>query len=60
MDGFKAMDDGRMRLRDTTEYIVLAIVVAGFALAFGWAIFEIDVAVKATSSSLGTIATIGN
>jgi hypothetical protein len=53
------MDDGRMRLRDAAEYIILAIIVAGFALALGWAIFEIDVAVKAASSSLGTIATIG-
>ena len=54
------MDDGRMKLRYATEYIVLAIVVAGFALALGWAILEIDVAVKATGASLGTIATIGN
>ena len=54
------MDDGRMKLRDTPEYIILAIVVAAIALALGWAILELDGAVKATSSSLGTIATIGN
>jgi hypothetical protein len=41
------------------EYIILAIVVAGIALAIGWAILEIDGTVKATSSSLGTIARIG-
>lgn len=60
MDGCSTMDERRIRLRDTPEYVILAIVVAAIALALGWAILELDGAVKATSSSLGTIARIGN
>jgi hypothetical protein len=55
-----AMDDGRMRSRGTIEHIFLAAAVAGFALALGWTMSELDTALKDACASLATIATIGN
>ena len=37
----------------------MAVLIAGFALAFGFAVYELDAAVKDACSSLATIATIG-
>jgi hypothetical protein len=54
------MDDGRMQLRGTMAHVFLAVLIVGFALALGWALNELDAAVKGTASSLGTIATIGS
>jgi hypothetical protein len=54
------MDDGRTGLRGTTERIVVAALIVGFALAFGFALNELDAAVKDACSSLATIATIGD
>lgn len=49
-----------MRLRGTIEQVTTAVLIAGFALAFGFAVHELDAAVKDACSSLATIATIGN
>ena len=49
-----------MRLRGTIEHIAMAVLIAGFALVFGFAVHELDAAVKDACSSLATIATIGN
>ena len=54
------MVDGRVVLRGTIKHIFLAAMLVGFALALGWAFYELDAAVKGAGSSLGTIATIGN
>jgi len=48
-----------MRLRGTIEQVAMAVLIAGFALAFGFAVHELDAAVKDACSSLATIATIG-
>lgn len=48
-----------MRLRGTIEQVAMAVSIAGFALAFGFALYELDAAVKDACSSLATIATIG-
>jgi hypothetical protein len=49
-----------MGVRGTTEHIVVAALIAGFALALGFALNELDAAVKDACSSLATIATIGD
>ncbi|MBT1515074.1 hypothetical protein KIP88_31775 [Bradyrhizobium sp. SRL28] len=49
-----------MRLRGTIVQVATAVLIAGFALAFGFAVHELDVVVKDACSSLATIATIGN
>jgi hypothetical protein len=43
-----------------TERIVVAVLIVGFALALGFALTELDAAVKSAGSSRATIATIGN
>jgi hypothetical protein len=48
-----------MRLRGTTKQIAMAVSIAGFALAFGFALHELDAALENVCSSLATIATIG-
>ena len=42
------------------EHISIAALIAGLALAIGFALYEIDAAVKDASSLLATIAIIGN
>jgi hypothetical protein len=54
------MDDGRMGVRGMTERIVVAALIVGLALALGFALSELDAAVKDVCSSLATIATIGD
>lgn len=54
------MVDDRMALRGTIKHVLLAAMLIGFALALAWTFYELDAAVKGVSSSLGTIATIGN
>jgi hypothetical protein len=54
------MHDRRIRLRGTIERILIAALIVGFALAHGFALNELDAAVKGVSSSLATIATIGD
>jgi hypothetical protein len=48
-----------MRLRGTIEQVAMAVLIAGFALAFGVAVHELDAAVKDACSSLAAISTIG-
>ena len=54
------MDDGRTGLRGTIEPIFLTAAIVGFALALGWAMSELDAALKDACASLGAIATIGD
>lgn len=44
----------------TTEHIFVAALIVGFALALGFALNQLDAAVKGACSSLATIATIGD
>ena len=53
------MDDRQRRLRVTTGHISIAALAAGFALAIGFALYEIDAVAKDASSLLATIATTG-
>ena len=53
------MDDRQRGLRVTVERISIVALIAGCALAIGFALYEIDAAVKDASSLLGTIATTG-
>jgi hypothetical protein len=53
------MDDRQRRLRVTIEHISIAALIAGCALAIGFALYEIDAVVKDAGSLLGTIATTG-
>jgi hypothetical protein len=55
-----AMDDGRTGLRGMTARIFAAVLIVGFALVLGFTWNELDAAVKGASSSLATIATIGD
>jgi hypothetical protein len=54
------MHDRRIGLRGRIEQIFIAALIVGFALALGFALNELDAAVKDACSSLATIATIGN
>jgi hypothetical protein len=56
----KPMHDRRIRLRGRTEHIVIAALIVGFALALGFALNELDAALKDACASLATIAAIGN
>jgi hypothetical protein len=49
-----------MRLRGTIEQVAAAVLIAGFALAFGFALVAFGVAVRDVGSGLARIATIGN
>lgn len=53
------MDDRQGRLRGTIEHISIAALIACFALAIGFALYEINAVVKDASSLLATIATTG-
>ena len=53
------LDDGQRGLRVTIEHISIVALIAGFALAIGFALYEIDAVVKDASSLLATIATTG-
>ena len=53
------MDDRQSGLRVTVEHISIAVLMAGFALAIGFALYEIDAVLKDASSFLATIATAG-
>jgi hypothetical protein len=53
------VDDRQSGLRVTIEHISIAALIAGLALAIGFALYEIDAAVKDASSLLATIATTG-
>jgi hypothetical protein len=55
----KPMHDRRTRLRGTIEPVLIAALIAGFALAVGIALGALDAVVKDASSSLAVIATIG-
>jgi ferric-dicitrate binding protein FerR (iron transport regulator) len=50
----------RIELRAGIEHILIAALIIGFALALGFALNELDAALKDSCSSLATIATIGN
>ena len=50
----------RIGPRAGIEHIVIAALIVGFALALGFALNELDAAVKDACASLATIATIGN
>jgi hypothetical protein len=54
------MDEGRTGLRGMTAHIFAAALTVGFALVLGFTWNELDAAMKGASSSLATIATIGN
>jgi len=54
------MHDRRIGLRGRIEHIFIAVLIVGFALALGFALNELDAAVKGACSSLAAIATIGN
>jgi len=54
------MHDRRIEPCGRIEYIVIAALIVGFALALGYAFNELDAALKDACSSLATIATIGN
>jgi hypothetical protein len=54
------MHDRRIGLRGTTERIVIAVLIVGFALALGFALNELAAAVKDACSTLAMIAKIGN
>jgi hypothetical protein len=56
----KSMHDRRIGLRGRTEHLVIAGLIVGFALAVGFALNELDAAVKDACSTLATIAKIGN
>ena len=58
--GPKPVHDRRIRSRGRIEHIVIAALIVGFALALGFALNELDAAVKDACSSLATIAIIGN
>ena len=53
------MDDRQGGLRVTIEHISIAALIAGFALAIGLALSEIDAGVKDASSLLAPIAPTG-
>jgi hypothetical protein len=53
------MDDRQGRPRITIGHISIAALAAGFALAIGFALYEIDAVVKDASSLLAIIATTG-
>jgi hypothetical protein len=48
-----------MRLRVMIEQVAMAVLIAGFALVFGFAVHELEAVLKDACSSLATIATIG-
>ena len=54
------MHDRRIGLRGRIGRIFTAALIVGFALALGFALNELDAALKDAGSSLATIATIGN
>jgi hypothetical protein len=56
----KPMHDRKIGLRGSTEPILIAVLVVGFAWALASALNELDAAVKDACASLATIATIGN
>ena len=56
----KPVHDRRVGLRAGIEHILIAALIVGFALALGFALNELDAALKDACSSLATIATIGN
>jgi len=56
----KPVQDRRIGLRAGIEHILIAALIVGFALAVGFALNELDAALKDACSSLTTIATIGN
>ena len=56
----KPVHDRRIGLRAGNEHILIAALIIGFALALGFALNELDAALKDACSSLATIATIGN
>ena len=56
----KPVHDRRIGLRAGIEHILIAALIIGFALALGFALNELDAALKDACSSLATIATIGN
>ncbi len=53
------MHDRQIGLRAAIEHILIAALIIGFALALGFALNELDAALKDASSILATIATIG-
>jgi hypothetical protein len=54
------MHDQRIGLLGRMEYIVIAALIVGFALALGYALNELDAALKDACSSMAAIAAIGN
>ena len=54
------MHNERIGPRVGIEHIVIAALIVGFALSLGYALNELDAAVKDACASLATIATIGN
>ena len=54
------MHDRRIGPRPGIEHIVIAALIVGFALALGYALNELDAALKDACSSLATIAAIGS
>jgi len=54
------MPDRLTGLRGTMEHVFIAALIAGFALALGFALNEFDAALKGIGSSLARIAAIGN
>jgi len=54
------MHDRRIGLRAGIEHILIAALIIGLALGLGFALNELDAALKDAGSSLATIATIGN
>jgi hypothetical protein len=50
----------RIGPRVGVEHIVIAALIVGFALALGYAVNELDAALKDACSSLAAVAAIGN
>jgi hypothetical protein len=54
------MHDEGIGPRVGIEHLVIAALIVGFALALGFALNELDAALKDACSGLATIAAIGN
>ena len=54
------MHNRRIGPRVGIEHMVIAALIVGFALSLGYALNELDAALKDACSSLATIAAIGN